>query len=371
MVKIVKLRFMPDCKQGDDYVFTPASTGGKDDYYKIEKVVLRGLAEEDAETSDFYSNFTNSESICVMNQPMAHSHLDMFKRQVMDHFRTRESNRSNADVFITDDDLSWLLGINVRKYHDHGISKQHSSEDEIVQQPQKILMLISWIDKKVSSYLKEGRLAEAQFIAYQASGIEKTITSLDAEKMMGIINQAEIEGKLRSIFQGGGKMPKSAEQMTQPQIEELVSGLSAKYKSLIPQVKAVFRQYADAPTEKMVKTIPDDVMMLIRIYSSYPDYIQEASVWHVQFENLVNLIKPHTHYSSYIGRLMGKSDGLASRWKSGQYMPKATTQRLIDVLYHHFSKFKGDPGKMRLEIEAWRNVVSKTLQASGKKNIFG
>lgn len=113
-------------------------------------------------------------------------------------------------------------------------------------------------------------------------------------------------------------------------------------------------------------TLSETNVLLMRMYASFPQYVNDVSIYDVPYAMFVDLLDEVVSTKSYIGYLLGKMPSQSSRWLSERHSPKAETQRLINLLYYHFYQYRNDPDELISAIYYWRNVVGHTSALFGR-----
>lgn len=122
----------------------------------------------------------------------------------------------------------------------------------------------------------------------------------------------------------------------------------------------------DSTTSVKQVGLNESNILLMRIFASYPQYVNEVSIFDVPYAMFVDLLADVIKSKSYIGYLLAKMPSQASRWMSERHAPKLETQRLINLLFHHFSQFKDDRDALYQAVCDWRNLVGFTAHQCGR-----
>lgn len=92
-------------------------------------------------------------------------------------------------------------------------------------------------------------------------------------------------------------------------------------------------------------TIGADTMLLAILYALNPSYMMIPVQFNVAYEDLIKLLEPHVKQTSMISKMLFKQSSHADRWRcrsakkgKARCMPRQLSQRLIDVLFVHFSR---------------------------------
>lgn len=107
-------------------------------------------------------------------------------------------------------------------------------------------------------------------------------------------------------------------------------------------------------------------ILMIRLFATYPEYVNDVSFFDVPYAMFVDLLSDVINSKSYISYLLAKMPSQASRWMSERHAPKLETQRLINLLFHHFSQYKDDKEQLKMAVCFWRNLVGHTTSQFGR-----
>ncbi len=124
--------------------------------------------------------------------------------------------------------------------------------------------------------------------------------------------------------------------MNYPRFVKMVNELTFELKSSVRGKTASDDGEGDA--------VGVDTMLLAILYALNPSYMMIPVQFNVAYEDLIQLLEPHVQQTSMISKMLFKQSSHADRWRcrsakkgKARSMPRQLSQRLIDVLFVHFS----------------------------------
>ena len=336
--KVIGSNRLDDLVDDELHVFN-----NKNDLIKYSKLFDVNSSQLFDFLSGFESYSLNDVKIYI-NQTLT----PLLRKELVKQYGNRE------EFEITKDHIDFLFG-NFNKLKNYSVNiKTNNLEEDIEDYLISINQAFNDVISNVESLIQDKNYQNAKCIAIDIQNY-LSIDKISSSNYFQTFNIKEYKRKLFSTTPKN-KAIKDSDKDCLVELEKLKKQKIEFEKSFLAISTKLYEDMYD--DNEVMSSSLNEILLLCAIYTACPSYMLNSYMFNVSYVDFRNMIAEHSVQDSSVSNLLMKSTQQANRWRT-MNKPTEHTQKLINVLYHHFSQFREDHGRFRYELIAWKKLVNR------------